>query len=683
MLEYEEIEESELPPLTDEKMIELANEMGEEFEVYRKTRQVLENDIWPECDKAFHAIKSETLIPTVRMVDNGMIGDSTLREAVKTRRNQLINAVMPPDESWLEMASLNDEDDEDALSRAKEFNIHLMQQAQMKSTMEPVADQLFIRGATAIGWNWQTRVRIRRMAKPLAKTLEAVSEDLTGEKVTQAQLRQIKQSVPFFDGPRTFPIDLYRLYWDPTVNIDLEPDIPMVYVFFKSLRDLKNAKDPDTKEPVYDHTVLEECQEWSHADFSKEFPSAMISTEIMGINPAVDTEDKFVPIFLFHKQVRETEEGEVYVDKFFYVARTSTKGGWRIIRVQDNPSTEGHKPFFFTVCDRWMSLPYGSGVVEKSLASYKTVNIMKDLTVTGQALNVLPPYSYLTGMTKDGGRPKWMIGAGTEINYRPNIGMDWIKPFPINPNNLVLSMTEIRSIRQDMVAQVGTNSTAMSTDRNKSISKAKTATEIRQESVEGSSTDQVLTDKFATDIVQPTAQAISDFAVQRNPGGVSFVSRNPQSGQLKNQRLSGDELARPRALEIVGRRGQASKAHEINNLLELLDVLTKGNAAGILPNLAMIMQDILLALVGRFGVPMKPEYRMTPLEITMGNPQAQLEMLKAALQSEEGQQMAIEILMQNPQVQQQIQQALDQARAQGQQEGSHAEKIQSKGAPQQ
>lgn len=663
--EYDEIEESELPKLNDPKMDELAEEMGDELQKYRDIRRSLEEDIWPECDKGFHAIKEPLPISAVRFVDNGMLGDSTLREAIKVRRNQIIAAVMPPDESWLEMASLDEEDTEDQLRRSKEHNISMHNKADTKGAMEPVVDQLLIRGATAIGWMWKKRCRINRIPRQLEDTITALSVDLAGREPTKKELKDIVTRKTYFDGPIVFPVDLYRLWWDPTVDLQLTDDLPMVYLFFKTAAELKGAKDEFTKEDLYDHDALADVREWSYAEFYKEYPSALTSTQIMGLNPAVDTEERFIPIYLFHRQVRETDDGEIYIDKFFYVARGSADTEWKIIRVQDNPSLDGHRPFFFTVCDRWMNLPYGSGLVEKSLSTYKATNILKNMSLTGHVMNVIPPTSHVGNVAKNGQPPNWMPGRSTEIIWRPGIGLDWIKAHPVNPNNLAMSMSEIRSLREDMVAQTGTSSAAMTTDRNKSTSSGRTATEIRQEAAEGGVTDIILVDKVASDLVQPIAQAIYDCSRQKNAGaGVKYTLRT-QTGQLRTGQLSGEELNRERAVEIVGRRGIAGKAQEINNLLEVIDVLTKGNAAQVLPNVGLILHDVIIQLITRLGVVMKDEYKMTPVEITANDPRAQLQMLQAALQTEEGQQLAIEILMKQPEVVEQLQQLVDQARQQG------------------
>lgn len=697
--DYYEIEESEIPKsLNSAKVIDWATELGKDFEYYQKARHRLDTEIIPECDKAFMAIKPEYTIGAIKQVDNSALGDATLRTVVKGYRNQVIGQFNSPGESWLACSSMEDEDDdEDLLDKIKEMNIRLNYEAKTMDTLAIATDQLLVRGMTAVGVMWEKRRVIRSIPEPLAETIGDVAESMqemgqpldAGEfsqeapeegaepiPLTKESAKKIKVWKDFFAQPVVYPIDIYRLYWDPRIEMSQGTDMPYVYVAFKTMADLKHAKDPNTGKPLYDQKALKEAREMTYQDYYADFPQACEATKLMGIDPDIEEAGKFVPVYLFYKLEREFEDGSYFVDKFFYVIRTNSDSGWRIIRIQDNPSEYGDKPFYFTTCDQWLNAPVGVGIVEKSLPPWKHKNLIADMGLLQKCLSVLPPMWYFQGVIKDDKQPKLTVGGMQAIMFRPGIGKDWIGHYPVNPGGALLSDQEEQALGQKIIDQTGITTVGIKgSPQNRTGKKERTATEVRQEATEGIIGLAYIVEKLSQNIVQPVAQTIYNGARQNFQEGYKFVTRIP-TGEIKTVHLDAMDIDKDRRIEVVGKRAMDSKAHIMENLNKVLEILLNKNAAAILgPSFALIANDVLIKIIMRLGLEMKPEYKQTPQEIMAGNPQAQLEMLQAALQTPEGMQIAADFLLNSPEGQQFIQQVMAQ--------GQSMAKEQPQGGPQQ
>lgn len=684
------VEETPIPKsLTSDKALAWAQELGDDFECYKKARATLDTMIIPECDRAFMAIKQDTTIEAIKQVDNGMLGDATLRTAVKSYRNEILAQLNPPNEAWLTAASMEDEDDdEDTAESIKDMMIRLCLEARVFPTLAPTIDQLLVRGITAMGVRWEKKRVLRKIDPQLAETIGEIGEMMTAmnlpsdtttlgdqlgmdigageaaqeegkppEPMTRAKAKKIKVWKDYYAQPVTYPIDIYHLYFDPTAEMTPGCDVPYVYITFKSLSDLKNARDPETNELLYDKKALKSVNEISYMDYFKEFPEACAASKLMGIDPTLEESGSFVPVYVFYKLERDFEDGSTFIDKFFYV--TKGDSGWVIIRIQDNPSEFGDKPFYFTTCDQWLNLPIGSGIVEKSLSTFKAKNLMADLGLVSACLNVLPPMWYFTGVVKDDKKPSMKIGGMQAISFRPGIGQNWVGPMPVNPNGLMISMQDERALGEKMIDQTGITTVGVrSSGQNRTGKKERTATEIRQEASEGMIGQQYMVEKITQDLLQPSAQTIYNGARTNYSEGYKFITRTP-TGEVKSVHLEAMEIDKERQIEIIGKRAMDNKAHMMDNLMKALEILMNKNAAGILgPSFALMAHDILIKILSRLAIPMKPEYEQSPQEIMAGNPQAQLEMLQAALQIPEGMQMAAEVLLNSPEGQQFIQELM-------------------------
>lgn len=685
-----EVEESKFPTnFLDDRVMDFARERGEEFEYFQQARSILTDELWPECDRAFMCLRQEiSAIPTMKFIDNGQLGESDIRDAVKAIRQQVSHGCLPTDESYLEPVSENEDDDEAMLNAIKEMQIVRQQEGGIRRAFDPFVDQLLVRGASALGLQWERRTKVMQLPKELVNTLGELGElqgitDEDGEIVTAKSFKKTKYYKTVYNGPRIYPVDMYRLLIDPASSVHFQNQATTIYIQMKTLNDLKSAIDTETKKPLYDHKVLEQIQEWTWTDYYKAHPHSGDTTKALGIMPDVRESSKFIPIYIFHSPTLTTDDGDTYVDKFFHLTRSPGSSKWYVIRVHDNPSDYGDQPFYYTTCDQWLGEPYGTGLVEKSLPSWKAKNIMHQLHLNGSVLTVFPPMMYIDGMVKNGGKPVMQPAGMTAVVPRPQMGTTWMQPFPINPNSAMYGMQEQRFLSEKIVAQTGASMAQIYSNPTKSSSKGKTATEVRQTSTDGAVSQQTLIDKINDDVMQPLSQSVYNLSRQHDTEGYKFMSM--QNGQPELKQIGHMEIDRDRRIKIVGRRALFNKAHELDNIMNCLKLLANPQAAQIFPTLPIMLQDMFIKALSKLGMPMKEEYRTDPAMLAAQSPQAQMAALQGALQNPQMLDQLIQMLLDSPMGQQFVQEVeqaamergMQAGHAQGTQEANHKNAMQS------
>lgn len=672
LADYIEVEETMVPKkLTDEKVNKWATELGEDFDYYYKASQVLREEIWPACDKAFHCIRDLDAIPTMKLIDDGMLGESDVRVAIKSARDALIMTLMPPNEAWLEPASQDEDDTEDILQKVKDFCIDQNQVAKTRESMSIFSEQLLGRGTSAVGVLYNRKYAKQRISKKLADTMHGIAEaqaELSGtEAPSRREFTKITKLKKVAEGPKTYPVDMHRLFLDPTADLSVDSDVSVIYVMFKSLTELKGAKDEETGEPLYDHKALEDVDEVSYSEYYKQYPGGLETTNLLGLNPECEENATFVPVYMFHRQMREFEDGSLFVDKFFYAARSSAgTGTWRIIRIQDNPSEFGDKPFYIAACDRWLNTAYGVGLIEKSLSALRAKDLLAALSLNAHVYNTMPPVAYFQGIFKHD-KPSFMPNHWQPIVNRAGIGLDFFKPFPVNPNGIIQNAQDQRLLAEKIVAQTGSSGAMAFADPNKSLSKSKTATEVRQQTTDSIVAQQALVERISDDVLQPLVQTIYNLARQHFTSGADYIKRG-SNGERTAEKLDFDDIDRDRSIMIVGRRGLDDKAHELANLMEAMKVMGNGQFFETMPTARIMFIDLVIKILSKFGFPMKEEYKMDPAEIIARDPKVAMQMLAEILQTPEGKQVALQILQNDPEVQQGLQDIVSAAAQAGREE---------------
>lgn len=680
--EYTEVEESKLPSLTAAVMQDYGAELGKEFDRFDKARRILAEEIWPACDEALMAIRADMpFIPTMKMIDNGMLGEPDVRNAIKAARDNLMQACLPTDESWLEPASMNEEDSEGDQELVKEFMISKTRDADLRDTCQIVFDQLFTRGITALGVRWETLNEVHYVDRALVKAVRQIQEDagLTdeeGEPVIPST-GKVKAWKSVFDAPITYPINMYHLWLDPTTDLGgKDREQSFIQLVFKTKKDLKGSRSKDGKN-LYDHEVLEEVIEWTYQQYYAQHPKECQTTKLMGVDPSVENDAKMIPVYIFYRQIRQFEIDEsTYVDRFFYVARSgSGTNEWKIIRIQDNPYKDGCKPFYVMALDPYLDNPYGVSLAEKALSSLKAKNIIEAISLNARVLQLFPPSYYAGGVLKDDRKPKLIPAGMQEIHNRAGIGMDWIKPFPnVMPQNVEIGMQTARYYGMKIYSATGQQAPQLMSDPASSMEKNTTATEVRQETMEKHSSTQVVVDRVNDKLMFPVTNCIYKLSQQNYTEEQKFITKD-QLGTPTAKKISPEVLGRDRQITIVGRRGLANKAHATQNAMEALKILSNPQAGQVIQNLPLMLQDILFKIMAGLGIQIKKEYRATPEEIFAKEPAVMIAAIQNALQNPEMRQQIAEALMQSPEGQQFI----NEVHQQGVQTGQAAQQGQKSG----
>lgn len=654
-----EVEESKLPSLTDPIMMEYASELAQEFEAFSKPRLLLESEIWPAGDRAFMAIRDEMpFIPSMRLVDNGMLGEPDVRNACKKWRDNVVSSCLPTDGSFMEPASLNEEDDDGSLELVKKFMLKKAKEADLRDTLQIACDQLASRGTTAIGLRWANLFSIKKAPRDMAKGVRQIQEEL-GLEDDEAILgpnNTIKYAKQIFNGPQTYAVDMYRLWLDPTTDLGgKDREQSWIHVIFKTMHDLKGAKDKKGGH-LYDQEVLDDVQDMTYQEYYSQNQYACESSRFMGVDPSLENLGKFVPVYIFYRQVRTFKcDDSVFIERYFYVTRNGRGGQWRVIRVQDAPTQSGVKPFYVFNIDPYLNTPYGVAIAEKAISPLKAKNINEAISLNSRILQLFPPSFFVGGVLKNDRKPKYMPASSQEIVMRPGVGLDWIRPFPqFQAQNIDVGMQVSRYYGEKIQAATGVSTAELMSDPTANMSKERTAAEVKTTSYEGAQSTQVVIDRMNEKLIEPVVNGMYQLCQDNYQEDQKFVSKDDQ-GKPQMQKMTMEVLGRDREMIIVGRIGLANKAHATQSLTEALEILARPECAQIINNLPLILQDIIFKIISQLGVPIKPEYRATPEEIFAKEPQVIQAAIQQALQNPEMVQQIAQQILSTPEGQQLLQ----------------------------
>lgn len=647
MLETYFVEESDIPSFTDKKMLDFASDLRQEMYYYKEATSELRDVIWPACDKAYMCFRDLPAGKMMKWVDNGVLGETDIRDAVNGMTENLLLAMMPPDEIWLTAVSRG-QDQPSIIEAVRDYMADLHHKCGTRSQYGKHLTQMMVRGTSHIGCHWEHRVAVRRIGQTQAARRKMKKLFREGG-VAPEELKTIdrqRRFVEVYNGPVVYPIDTYRVFLDPTSELGLEACIPSIRLVFKTPEDLENAVDPYTRAPLYDQNALKDLVPFTPAEIYADDPRMFESSRYMGLTPERDlTDGKLIPVYIFHRLERRWED-LCFVDRFIYLARSKSKEGWRIIRMQENPNDYGDKPFFTDTFSDWLNVPYGTGAVEKSLPAWKAKCIIAALSLNAQVASVFPAFSYVSGVLKDDRAPQLGPGQGNLITFRAGVGLNWFAPIPTPKEGAVMSIQDQQLLGAKILSQTGATGSTLFTDPTKTVPQEKTATQVKQETFNASTGRENQVEKFTISSLQPLAQAVYNLSRQEAVGQVHYTKRTPTGG-VTNGQIAASQLDRDRDIIIVGRKGALDKAQDVTNLTEALKAMMASNAAQLLPNFLPILQDMLLKLAIKFGIDVTPEMKLSPEELAAMDPKVQMQALQLALQSPEGQQMALQMLMGN------------------------------------
>lgn len=630
---FEQLEyvHSDIPKTSDSWVQDvMGKQLWDEFYAFDMNTRDLRDKIWPGCDRAYLCYGDLPKAEAMKWVDQGKKRETDIKDGIDFMTDSIMGGVLPRDDSAFTLLS-PDPDDQAELNGARDLIASLCRKADMRANIKVGLKQAFIRGTTAWRVGWQAEYRMRRFGRiETILKLKQMGRDMGFKNV--GALDKIRFPELITNAPIIVPIDMYHMFLDPFADIEEKRGIAYVYRMFKTVEDLEAAVDEDGNH-LYDQEALKEIAPWTIEEIYQLEPKRRELIETLGVSPipAGSSDARYIPVLLFHKPVRtfKDDQGnkETFVDTYFYLALSRVNNGYKVIRIQENPSDFGHKCIYAQTLSDWVSgTAYGKGIVEDALSAWNQKNVLSALTLNAQVASVFPTYNIIGDVLFQEREFKVGNGGVNIIKWKPSIGLNFMAPIPAPAQGAQMGMQDQQWAGQKILGALGAYG-AVAQDPTKSIKTAKTATQINTESTSGSVSRDDLIERIAVHTVEPIIQNIYDQARQQlTDQMISFEvvdGANAQAGQISRSALDKD-----RRVVITGYHGLLNKQQEIEQMKEILGVLTTGNAAEVLANYPLLLQEVLYRLLGRLGVKNLERFKKDPMELLLENPMVRQQIMQ-------------------------------------------------------
>lgn len=615
-----EYDHADLPNLKSQKGENLAKQLLEEWHYRREARQELVDEIWPACDDAFSCKRNLPRNKGMKWADRSDYGDTDARDGVLFLANAITLALMPPDDSWLDLYSYKN-DDQWRKNKMRDYQQYLHRKADTRGSYEVHVIQACTRGVSAITWEWKCVKRRKRMSYSDAYILAMKHFEETGELVDPDTIRS-KVRLPFeiYNGPAVQVLDMYDVYPDPCSRITSFDDMPVAIMTYRSVEELKNSKD-ENGQPLYGN--LEGLTPSTMTEIYKSDPKRYESLKTLGVNPmGYDGSNKqYVPVLLFHRQVQGLDNSkDQWVDCLFEVALTEDQTGGRLIRAYENPSDMGSPICFFdTYSDYIANTPYQTGVVEKALPALQAKNLISALTIQAQLVQTFPAVGVLTDALVN---PKKFDPSAGGINMIKNTraGLQFVAPLNLGQASAMDGMQAQQWYGQKMLSSMGAYGAIMQAP-DRTITRSKTATQINTESTTGSIGRDNLLQKFMLRSLEPLAQSILHASVQYNREGIAQFERMIGSS-IVGETLTQEELDMDWRVVVTGQKSKINKAQEMQEMQQAFQYVTTANPQMLQmnPMLVPLSIQILMAILNRLNIKDLEKYNQDPMQALLNHP---------------------------------------------------------------
>lgn len=620
---YSEIEivQTPTPSLTSEPMQRMAEDLKEEFEYWKEARSTLEEEIWPACDDAYHCLRELPEAEGMDWADTSDRGETDIRDGVNSLAESITLSLLPRDETAFQVVS-TEALDQGRMNDNRDLLADTARRIDLRGEYEKHVQQVLIRGTSALelSWHKETAIRSYSEAKTIAKLLELDPEMPIPDSKT---LRGIRFKELVSNRPIVKLIDMTNLVLDPNADLYDSKDLATAVVTFKTVEELKNSKD-EYGEYLYDQSALKNIEPMNLSEIREMSSLRFSSIDVIGMDPEGSIGNKrikLVPVIVFHKKIR-TFEDMTWMDCYFYLALSKSDVKSRIIRVQQNPNPDGGRCIYIDTYKDWIAgTPYGTGIVEHSLQAYTQKNVLAALTLNAQLATVFPAMNVIGGLLQEDRKVKLGPGA-VNIVARSQFGTSVIAPIPGPQGGVQLGMQDQQWLGQKILGQMGAFGSILQ-DPTKSVTQAKTATQINTETTSGSVTRDNLLERMTIRTLEPLMNTLFR-AMQQNYRPEDLVFQKNESGApalaKANEETFRDESQR---IIVTGFHGMMNKQNEISELREALATMTQGNLLEMMPQLKPVVQDTVLKLLGRLGIKNLEKYKQDPAEILLGTPVGQ------------------------------------------------------------
>lgn len=619
---------SDLPKPGSDLGEKVARYIYEWYRYAKDARIDLEQDIWPACDDAYHCFRELPRNKAMKFVDKGDIGESDLKDLIDQLSDGIMIALMGRDDSWFQPISYKSEE-QGIQNMVRDYLAYKHREAGTRKEYGLHVGQTMRRGTSAIGWEWKKDIRMVRLGPAeslaIAPQVSAMAQqqgiDLPVGDIHKALKRERKEVITF-NGPVVRPLDMYDVLLDPAADIRRVEDAPMATIVYKTPEELKNAEDQDGNKFF---SNLDDLHEWAPQEVYMSDPMRYRSTMTMGINPFLsgDKYSKFIPVLIYRKAVL-TMEDNTWVDCFFYVALQSGKNGGVLIACQENPSDQGRRDVFIDTYRDWLNCAYGVSAIEKSIPDWQKKNVASALGLNAALIEIFPPLAVIANMLADDREIDVTPGGYNVINYKPSVLTNFCAPIPIARGGAESSMNFQRFLGQKILGQGGAYG-AINDDPTKSMSTDKTATQINTETTSGTVGRDNLLEKLSGNL-EKLCQAIYDGCRQYEEDDMINFIQNIDGGDPSAVQLDKQVLDQDRRIVCTGWHGLQNKQQELAETREMFQALSTGNAAQVLPNGVLIMQDVIVKYLGLLGFKNLQKYKTDPAALLIQQPQVQQEL---------------------------------------------------------
>jgi len=648
---------NKIPAVTSDYWKEPVKQLMEEWRYYDEASSELRENLWPECARAYNCRRDLPTAEAMQWLDGSDLGETDIWDGINFLTDSIMNAQMPRDQSYLELLAYDD-DDQGNLNDVRDLLMSLFRKADIRGQYGNHVKQTLIYGTSVVKWNWE-RITANMTFGPAEthrRLLEAgAPPELINPDTFHKDYKKFMFPVPKFNGPIVQTVDMYDFWMDPAATLVTGPSYPIIVRFYMTTQDLKDAEDSQGEKK---YSNLDGIEGKTLEEIYGKDPQRLLIVRELGTNPVANSAGsngvKLVPIYMFHKTVRtfDSDPSNRFTDCFFYVAEGNKNDEYKLIRVEQNPNSNGSRGIFVDTYVDFLSGGYGIGAVEKSLNAWQYKNVIAALGLNAQVASGFPAYSVIAGILPDDQELGLSPGSLTTIKNVAGVGLNYIAPLPVPANVVELGQKNEQWYAQKILGQMQASGAMVAQDPVKSIKTSKTATQINTESTSGSIIRDSYLEKMVIRSLEPLMQDIYDAARENLTDPVLHFDRM-ESGGARMGQVTQENLDQERKVILTGYHGLVNKAKEIEELREALQVIVTGNLLQIAPQLIPVAQKVAFRLLGRLGIKNLDEFEQDPISMMLQSPG----IMQQVMNNPKDMQAVLEMAQQIQQMQMQQQQA--------------------------
>lgn len=595
-----------------------------------------------ECDEAYLCVNYVPDTGGIALLETGEFGDTDIFDNVRMKSARTAVTLMPRGERWIVAAGWDNENP-DVIRGIEEHQTWRHHVNRTRRQLQRHFAQKEVRGRSGIWWEWDETIIWKRLAsKDQEKALTWFTRKMGLSPAAAKKLGSGRFPYQKSAGPIIQPIDWYDLWLDPLADLVVNRNPAKIIRRFYTVEKLKSLVDPVTEEKLFTIPDGFEATDVNEIISDREQSGDRQATSrLLGYHLPIAGEHfqrSLVPVYIVYMPYIEFD-GDHFYDTFFYLAKSGNGDTPLLIRVEENPSDLGHNHILIDDHIDWFTPTAGGGIssVEKLIAHYRHKCLIKLLTITGAAHSVFPPYLSRSGAFRDASQINFLPGGLTLTDFEGPLA-DTIVPMPTPLQGVQLGEQLLRFMADEIRATSGVDG-LITDNASRSLSKGKTATQVRHEESSGS----LLLDNQAendiellNDLINATWEAEQAMLMPNatvNGGAEGAMQYEKFLGdQVRMGLVSEADFRKPRGLHVFGQTGSFSKRQRLNDILQGLDV------AGLVsqtlgPQIAPFVYKGFLAAWQMLGIGMPDGVTGTPEEIIAANPAVQQTVIEQTLQA--------------------------------------------------